>query len=120
MLNEFLFVDDCTLNSNSESGMQAGMDHFSDVCDDFGLTISAKKTAVMYQPASGKEYVEPTITVHGQRLEPDSKFTYLGNSLSIYSHADDKVTSWTAKARAAFGRLCSTLWECRGISLRPN
>ena len=35
-------------------------------CDNFGLTISTKKTEVMYQPAPGKPYQESHITVKGQ------------------------------------------------------
>ena len=39
------------------------MNRFSSACDNFGLTISIKNTKVMFQPASGKPYQEPNITV---------------------------------------------------------
>ena len=48
--------------------MQKGVDQISDSCDCYDLTISIKKTEVVYQPAPGKSYKEPTITVKGQRL----------------------------------------------------
>ena len=38
-------------------------------------------TEVVYQPAPGKPYKEPTITVKGQRLQVVDKFTYLGSTL---------------------------------------
>ena len=38
---------------------------------------SIKKTEVVYQPAPGKPYKEPTITVKGQRLQVVDKFTYI-------------------------------------------
>ena len=50
-----------------------------------GITMtsqSAQKEAV-HQPAPGKPYNEPTITVNGQKLKVvDKKFTYLGSTLS--------------------------------------
>ena len=56
VLDEFLFADDMA------EKMQKGMDHVSDSCDSYDLTISIKKTEVVYQPAPGKPYKEPTIT----------------------------------------------------------
>ena len=38
-------------------------DLVSDSCDSYDLTISIKTTKVVYQPAPGKPYKEPTITV---------------------------------------------------------
>ena len=47
----------------TEEKMQKGVDQVSDSCDSYDLTISIKKTEVVYQPAPGKPYKEPTITV---------------------------------------------------------
>ena len=69
--------------------MQKGVDKVSDSCDSYNLTISIKKTEVVYQPAPGKPYKEPTITVKGQRLQVVDKFTYLGSTLSRVVHIDD-------------------------------
>ena len=75
----------------------------SDSCDSYDLTISIKKTEVVYQLAPGKPYKEPTIT-----LQVEDKFTYLGSTLSRVVHIDDEVNARIAKASAAFGRLrCS-------------
>ena len=62
------------------------------------LTISIKNTEVVYQPAPGKPYKEPTITVKGQRLQVVDKFTYLGSTLSRAMHIDDEVNTRIAKA----------------------
>ena len=48
-LRELLFADDCTLNSNTEAEMQQSVNHFSRACDNFGFTISTKKTEVMHR-----------------------------------------------------------------------
>ena len=93
------------------------MDQVFDSCDSYDLTISIKKTEVVYQPAPGKTYKEPTITMKGQRLQVVDKFTYLGSTLSRVVHTDDEVNARIAKASAAFGRLRGSIWERSGIRL---
>ena len=73
----------------------------SEACDNSQLTISTNKPEVVYQPAPGKPYSEPTITVNGQKLQVVDKFTYLGSTLSRAVHIDDEVTARTAKASVA-------------------
>ena len=65
-VNDFLFANDCTLNAASEADMQHSIDKFAKACNNFGLTISTKKTEVMHQPAPGKTYAEPNIIINGQ------------------------------------------------------
>lgn len=100
--------------------MQHSMDKFSQACDSFGLTISIKKTEVMYQPAPGKQYVEPSIQVHGSNLKTVDRFTYLGSTLSRSATIDDEINSRVAKASTAFGKLRSNVWERRGIRLETK
>ena len=69
VLDEFLFADDMAKGAPTEEKMQKGVDQASDSCDSYDLTISIKKTEVVYQPAPGKPYKEPTITVKGKRLQ---------------------------------------------------
>ena len=97
--------------------MQKGVDQISDSCDSYDLTINFKKTEVVYHPASGKPYKEPTITVKGQGLQVVDKFTYLGSTLSRVVHIDDEVNTRIAKASAAFVRLCGNIWDQSGIRL---
>ena len=66
---------------------------------------ASKKTQVVYQPAPGKPYKEPIITMKGQRLQVVDKFTYLGSTLSGVVHIDDEVSTRIAKASAGFDRL---------------
>ena len=89
----------------------------ADSCDSYALIISIKKTEVVYQPALGKPYKDPTITVKGQRLQVVDKFTYLGSTLSKVMHIDDEVNARIAKASAAFGRLRCSVWDRSGIRL---
>lgn len=120
MINDLLFADDCALNSNSESAMQQNVDKFAEACVNFGLTISIKKTEVLHQPAPGKMYIEPNITINGQRLKAVDKFTYLGSTLSRNVVVDDEIDARLSKANAAFGRLYPNVWNRRGITVQTK
>ena len=66
------------------------MDQVSMSCDNYDLTSRTKKTEVVNQPAPGKPYNEPTITVNGQHLKVVDTFTYLRSTLSRAVHIDDE------------------------------
>ena len=117
VLDEFLFADDMAKGAPTEEKMQKGVEQVSDSCDSYDLTISIKKTEVVYQPAPGKPYKEPTITWKGQWLQVVDKFTYLGSTLCRVVHIDGGVSARIAKASAAFGRLCGSIWDQSGIRL---
>lgn len=86
--------------------MQRSVEKLSAACDNFGITISTKKTEVIFQPTPGKQYTEPKITAKGTSLrQAVDKFTYLGSTLSRCVHIDDEVNRRLAKASSVFGRL---------------
>ena len=101
----------------TEEKMQKCEDQVSDSCDSYDLTISIKKTEMVYQPAPGKPYKEPIITMKGQRLQVVDKFTYLGSTLSRFVHIEDEVNARIAKSSAAFGRLRGRIWDRSGVRL---
>ena len=114
-MRDMLFADDCALNAGSELGIQRSMDKFSSACDAFGLTISTKKTEVMYQPAPQEEYSELSSTANGLTLKAVDKFTYLGCTLARNVRINNEVD--LAKASAAFGKLSEKVWEWKGLRL---
>ncbi|KAK7111076.1 hypothetical protein V1264_014854 [Littorina saxatilis] len=120
IIRDFLFADDCVFNAVSEADMQCSVDMFSSDCSNFGLTISTKKTEVLHQPAPGKPYVEPDITVNGQRLNTVNRFTYLGSTLSQNVTIDDEVNVRIARASSTFGRLYPNVWNRRGITTQTK
>ncbi len=74
--------------------MQQSMDKFLSACNAFGLTISTKKTEVIYQQAPHKEYNKLAITSNGESLKTvDRLFSYLCSSLfrSVPVRIDDGV-----------------------------
>ena len=108
-------MDYCALNSNTEAEMQQCVILFSRACDNFGFTISTKKTEVMHQPAPRKMYHEPHISVNDEPLKPTDSFTYLGSTLSREANIDVEVNNLLSKANSAFGRLRKKVWDTRGI-----
>ena len=119
-INDLLFADACSLNATSETEMQRSVNIFSEACNNFGLTIRTKKTEVMHQPAPGKPYIKPNITINGQRLNAVDKFNYLGSTLSRNVVIDDEVNTRLAKASDAFGRLAKNVWDRRGITTQTK
>lgn len=94
-----------------------GQYSFFSAYNNFGLTISTKKTEVLFQPAPGKPYTEHTIFVNDPKFTAADKFTYLGSSLFCAVHIDDEVNIRIVKASAAFGRLRDSVWERTGTRL---
>ena len=112
-LRELLFADDCT-----EVEMEQCVNHLSRACDNFGFTISTKKTEVMHQLALRKNemYHEPHIFVNDEPLKATDSFSYMGSTLSREANIGVKVNNRLSKANSAFGRLRKKVWDRRGIS----
>ena len=117
VIRDFLFADDCALNASPELDMQLQINKFSTACDNFELTISIKKTEVLFQPTPGNQHQEPSITVKGQNLKSVENVTYLGSTLSHTANIDAEINNRISKASSAFGRLRTTVWDRRGIRL---
>ena len=75
VLDEFLFADDMAKGAPTENEKKKCVDQVSDSCDSYDLTISIKKTEIVYQQVPGKPYKEPTIKGKGQRLKVVDEFT---------------------------------------------
>ncbi|KAI0210201.1 hypothetical protein LSAT2_005059 [Lamellibrachia satsuma] len=80
IIRYFLFAEDCALNASSEADMQRSVDKFSIAYTNVGLTISKKKTEVLHQPAPGKPYVQPNITVNGDSPRVSGHFEHCGEN----------------------------------------
>ena len=114
-IRELLFADDCALAAESEEALQRLCDCFASAARRFGLTISIKKTEVLYQPARGNAYVPPAIFIEGKQLKAVELFKYLGSIVSNDTSPDAEITSRIGKATSAFGRLTKRLWRNRNI-----
>ena len=116
-IRDLLFADDCALAACSVEAIQRLCDCFSTAARRFGLTISIKKTEVLYQPARGNVYVPPNISIEGKQLNAVENFKYLGSTISNDATIDAEITARIAKATVAYGRLTKRLWTNRNIRL---
>ena len=101
---EFLFADDFTLNAGSEREMQLSMDKLFSVCDNFGLTVSTKKTEVMHQPAPNRLSGTLHLCEGTEASASRQVHILIGSTLSRVVLIDDEINSRIAKASSAFGR----------------
>ena len=70
------------LQAHTEEALQHIVNRFSDAAKNFGLTISPKKTEVLYKPPPCVIYSPPHIIIDGTNLNAVEHFTYLGSVIS--------------------------------------
>ena len=119
-VNDLLFADDCALVAQSAEQLQEAVTCFADACKDFGLTISTKKTEIVYQPpphCSEADKQAPVVSVDDVPLQVSRKFCYLGSTISEDGTLDDEIKLRISKASQAFGKLEKRLWSSHDISL---
>jgi len=117
VIRDLLFADDCALTAHSQGEVQQLFDRFAAAARRFGLTVSLKKTEVMFQPSDRLAHTAPVVCAGNTTLQAVDKFCYLGSVLSSAANIDDDVNARLAKANAAFGRLSKSLWNNHGIRL---
>ena len=76
VLDKLPFADDMAENVKTVKNARGGGSRFTSMWQLWPHN-QHKKTEVVYQPAPGQPYSEPTITVNGQKLLVVDKFTYL-------------------------------------------
>ena len=111
VIRDLLYADDCDLVTHTEADMQILMTAFSESCNAFGLEISLKKTVVMFQPAPGKAYNEPSIFVNNTKLKVADEFVYLGSTLTRDGTLDKEVYRRIQKATQYFSNLEERVWS---------
>ena len=120
---DLLFADDCALVSQSAEELQEVVNCFAEACTDFGLTISTKKTEIVYQPppyCDESQKQPPIIKVHNTPLKVVQKFCYLGSEISEKATLDEEIKLRISKASQAFGKLEKRLWSSHDISLQTK
>ncbi|CAH1266354.1 Hypp3340 [Branchiostoma lanceolatum] len=117
LILDLLFADDCALLAHTEEALQTVVNHFAEACKAFGLTISLKKTEVMYQKPPRGTYTPPQISIDGQSLNAVEHFTYLGSVISNDATVTKDVDSRLGKACSSFGRLQKRVWKNHSLRL---
>ena len=105
LITELLFADDCALLANTEEALQYTGNRFSDAAMNFGLTVSLKKTEVLYQPPSREAYSPPHISIIGTNLNAVKQFTSSGSVISSDAKVSKGLDNRRSKASSSCGRL---------------
>ena len=101
-----LFADDAGVTTHTQQELQALMDRFSHACKDFGLTISLKKTNVLWQ-----DIMElPAITIDDYELDVVEQFPYLGSTITDSLSLDTEIDKRNGKAAITIVHLTSRVW----------
>ncbi len=107
LIREMLFADDAALTAHTEDALQRLISSFARACDEFGLTISLKKSNVMGQDVSST----PCISIGHHTLETVEDFIYLGSTISSNLSLDNELNTRIGKASIAMARLTKRVWN---------
>ena len=116
-VQELLYADDSAFVAHSEAELQRTFNCFSAAAADFGLTINASKTEVMFQPPPSAEYHDPSINFNGSPLPTTKSFTYLGSTVTHGASLDKEINNIIQAAYSSFARLRDRLWHRHGVKL---
>ena len=117
LITELLFADDCALLAHMEEALQHIVNRFSDAAKNFGLTISLKKTEVLYQPPPRVAYSPPHTSIDGTNLNAMEHFTYLGSVISKDATVSKDLDKCLSKASSFFGRQSTRVWQSHSLRL---
>ena len=115
-IRELQFADDAAIVSHTETDLQSLMDHFSNACRAFGLTISLKKTQVL---AQGVEK-QPSVTISEYVLEAVNAFVYLGSTLTDNLTMELELNRRIGKAATTYARLSKRVWTNNKLSVHTK
>ena len=117
LITELLFADDCTILTHTEEASQHIINCFSVSAKNFGLTVSLKKTEVLYQPPPYEAYSPPDVSIDGTNLNTVEHFTYLGSIISNDATVSKDFDNRLFKASSSFGRLSKRVWQSHSLRL---
>ena len=102
LITELLFTYDYVLFAHTEESLQHNVNRFSDAAKNFGLTISPKKTEVLYKPPPCVIYSPPHIIIDGTNLNAVEHFTYLGSVISNDATVSKDLDNRLSKTNSFF------------------
>ena len=120
LVRDLLYANVRAIVAHSKDDLQRLTNSLSEATKRFRLTISIKKTEVMFQPAKGSKANTPEIKSDGKVIKNVDSFTYLGSNLSFSNNLDGEVSTRNTKASASYGRLHKRVWNERGLKLETK
>jgi len=111
---DLLYADGCALTAHTQADTQHLFNRFRGAAIRFGLTISLKKTKVLWQPVDRLTSTPPVVMAGETALPVVQRFCYLGSMLLSDANIDEDISSRITKASYSFGRLTRRLWDDHG------
>ena len=115
-IREVLFADDAAMATHTEEALQRLIDRFALACDDFGLTISIKKTEVLGQGTTAP----PNIRIGSQVLNAVDRFQYLVSTISSNLSLEPEISSRIAKASEVMSKLHKRVWSNNNLTVNTK
>ena len=116
LTRDMLFADNAAVVAHTQDEFQSMMDCFSQACEDFGLTISLKKTNVLEQDTEAP----PVITIDDYDLDAVCQFTYLGSTITDNLSLDAEINKRIGKAASTLARLTPRVWTNPKLSVKTK
>ena len=116
LIRDMLFADDAAITTHTQRDLQSLMDRFSQACNDFGLTISLKKTNVLGQDTAAP----PIVTIDDYELDVVHQFTYLGSTITDNLSLDTEINKRIGKAATTFARLTTRVWTNPKLTVKTK
>ena len=115
------YADDAAIPTNSAEALQRNLDIMSDTYEKAGLSVSTRKTEVIYQPANpGNPADEFHFHINNSELPNVDNFTYLGSILNTSCNLDQEIQYRIRQATTSFGRLRDRVFLNRNLSVETK
>ena len=113
-----LYADDARVVSTSPRGLTRIMDVIVVACQEFGLTVSQKKTEAMHQWSNPNTATNALrIEAAGQRYKQTTEFVYLGGAISESADLDTEIKCRIGAAWASVRKYSSQSYDRRNAPL---
>ena len=116
LIRELLFADDAAIVAHSQADLQQLINSLAKSCDQFGLTISLKKTEIMCQNVNAALEFK----IGDYTLNVVEEFTYLGATVNTKLSLDSEINKRIGKASAAMAKLSKKVWENKKLTTRTK
>jgi hypothetical protein len=112
-----LYADDIVIFSETESGLQKGLDILYEYCLRWKLTVNVEKTKIMIFKKSGRIRQNIQFMYDNKIIEIVSKFTYLGIVFTSGGAFGETTEALCGQAQKAIFKLNSYLYKYPGIKI---
>ena len=116
LIRDILFADDAAVATHTQEELQPLMDCFSQAGNDFGLTISLKKTNVLGQDTDAP----PVLKIDDYELDAVCQFTYLGSTVTDNLSLDAEIDKRIGEAVSILARLTARVWTSPKLSAKTK